>query len=119
MKMELPKIRDGVYCHKLVAETAKNLARAAYEHIAVRNNEFFAQNPSMEAFVAKTWPGFVEDARTTLVKMLSGSYPEELKQEIYQAIVLDNQLTRGRLERVASRQRTGQVPQLGLSQAGD
>lgn len=108
----VPKIKEGVYCHKLVAETAKNLARSIYERLASTNNEFFAQNPSMEVFVGKTWPGLVEDARTTLVQMLTLPYPEELKEQIHEAIVLDNSLTRGRPERVASRTRTGITPQL-------
>lgn len=112
------EIPPQTYCHKLIAETAKSLARSIYEHNAKRDNEFFAQVDE-ETFVSRSWPGLVEDARTTLVNMLAGSYPEALKEEIAQAIILDNTLTRGRPERVASRLKTAQTPTALLRTASE
>ena len=100
---------EGTFCHQLIADTAKSLARSLYEKMASRSNEFFKEVPSEELFVAKVWPGLVEDARSTLIDMLAGNYPEELKEQIHKAIVLDNTLTRGRPERVGSRLRTAQT----------
>lgn len=104
-----PAIPEGTFCHQLIADTAKSLARHLYERLATRSNEFFREVPSEELFVEKTWPGLIEDARSTLIDMLAGTYPEELKAEIHRAIVLDNTLTRGRPERVGSRIRTAQT----------
>lgn len=101
---------EGTYCHHLIAETAKALATRLYQHSVLRNNEFFAQNRSEKDFVAACWPSLIEEARSTLVDMLRGPYPEELKTQIHEAMVLDNTLTRGRPERVASRSRTGMSP---------
>lgn len=112
------EIPAQTYCHKLIAETAKSLARTIYVHNARRSNEFFAQVDE-ETFVQRSWPGLVEDARTTLIDMLAGNYPEALKEEISQAIILDNTLTRGRPERVASRLKTAQTPTALLRTASE
>lgn len=105
MRMKAP---DGTYCHKLVADTAKSFARLLHERLCTKDNDFFARNPDENVFVAKMWGTMIEDARATLVDMLSQPLPDALKDEIATAIIADNTLTRGRLERVASRLRTGQ-----------
>ena len=105
MRIQAP---DGTYCHKLVAETAKNFARLMHQRLCTKDNAFFAQNPSEDEFVRKVWGTLIEDARATLVDMLSQPLPDALKDQIATAIIADNTLTRGRLERVASRMRTGQ-----------
>jgi len=95
------------FCHTLIRETAESMAKSLYEKLAVKN-DFFAANPKETPFVAKMWPVLIEEARATLVNMLSLPYPEQLKEQIADAIIKDNTLTRGRPDRVASRQRTGQ-----------
>lgn len=102
------KTPDGTYCHKLVAETAKSFARLLHERLCRKDNDFFVQNPDENEFVRQVWPTMIEDARATLVDMFSQPLPDALKDEIAAAIIADNTLTRGRLERVASRLRTGQ-----------
>lgn len=98
------------HCHFLVRDTAQKMALAIYEKMCSNSDTFYKRNPSEKAFVAKLWPSLIEEARATLVAMLRGSYPEELKEQIAAAIIQDNSLTRGRPQRVASRQRTRQGP---------
>ena len=101
------------HCHFLVKETAHKMAGALYEKMCSKSDAFFSANPSEQVFIAAFWGSLVEDARATLVAMLRGAYPEELKEQIAAAIIADNSLTRGRPARVASRRRTnssGAVP---------
>ena len=107
----MPAPTQAPFCHSLIKETAQSLARNLYEKLALKN-DFFAVNPKEAPFVEKMWPVLIEDARATLVNMLSLPYPEELKEQIADAIIKDNTLTRGRPDRVASRLRTGQSGRL-------
>lgn len=100
---------EKAHCHVLVKDTARGLATALYQHMATKSDSFYKANPEVEPFVNSMWQHFVEEARATLVKMLTLPYPEELKEQIAAAIILDNTLTRGRPERIASRVRTGQL----------
>lgn len=80
-----------------------------YEQMASRMDGFH-KALSAEQFCDMMWPELVEEARATLLRMLHGNYPADLKDEIAQAIVLDNTLTFGRQERVQSRLKTAQTP---------
>lgn len=77
--------------HNLIAETAQSIAREAYESIA-HSNDFYAAWPDRERFVAQNWSMFVQDARTALLKILAGDYPEAMKQPIYEAMLIDGEL---------------------------
>jgi hypothetical protein len=84
------------HCHKLIAETAKDMARAAYEERASHSNHFYEKFPSMEEFVDDCWMHFIETARHTLAVMLGGPYRQELKESIYDALIKDQSIRRGR-----------------------
>lgn len=56
--------------HNLVAETAKEMARAIYEVAATESNEFYKTWPSMEGFVRARWHSFIQPARTHLAELL-------------------------------------------------
>lgn len=86
----MPKI-----CHHLVAETAKGMARALYEELSL-DNHWHKNSPTEDAFVEFMWPGLIEQARHTLAGMLAGGHPEELKNEILDALVKDASLPRRR-----------------------
>ena len=97
------------HCHFLVKETARSLAEALYEKMASESPGFYKANPQAQAFVNVNWKHFLEEARSTLVQMLTLPYPEELKEQIAEAIIQDSSLTRDRPARLASRIRTGQL----------
>ena len=90
-------------------ETARGLAEALYERMASASPGFYKANPKPLPFINSTWQHLIEEARTTLIQMLSLAYPQELKDEIVEAIIQDNSLTRDRPDRIASRVRTGQL----------
>lgn len=78
-------------CHEMIAATAKNMAEELYETLA-KDNNWYARNPNRRAFVRRVWPSLVSQARATLAGMLGGSYPEELKEKIADALIKDEEL---------------------------
>ncbi len=84
--------------HNLIADTAKAIAREAYESIA-HDNAFYAEWPDMHLFVAANFQMFVPEARTALMKMLEVEryedgkpvyvYPEAIREPIYEAFLKD------------------------------
>lgn len=87
------------------------MAASLYEKMATISPSFYKDHPDEQRFINAHWQYLIEPARTTLVSMLTGGYPQELKDQIAEAIIADNTLTRGRPERVASRNRTGHTAQ--------
>lgn len=80
------------YAHKLIAETAKEIAAAAYEDMAL-DNTFYQMWPNQKKFVNKQHRTFIRAAREALAKMLGmPEYSEEIKEEIFQALLLDRAL---------------------------
>lgn len=97
--MREPLIRlpgKGAHAHKLVAKTAMEMAQEAYEKNAGRSNDFYEKYPDMEAYVSSCWALYLDAARTTLTQLLTTNMDENLKDEIYQALVKDATLRRGR-----------------------
>lgn len=86
----------GAHAHKLVAKTAQEMAQEVYEKNAGRSNEFYEKYPDLEAYVKECWPLYLEAARTTLAQLLSTNMDENLKEEIYEALIRDATLRRGR-----------------------
>lgn len=89
------------YCHEMVKETAQEMAGAAFEVLASDNTRWAKMKtmcPELSAadtqkvFVGKLWPHLIEQARTTLAKMLTGPLPDLVKDQIHEALVLDNEL---------------------------
>ena len=92
--------------HKVVATVAKEAAGQLYETVMGDNviyTEWKRQNPNMNAkqlekrFIDKNWGKCIEFARATLSLMLNNhSLPEKVREDIYEALVLDNTLVVGR-----------------------
>lgn len=82
--------------HKLVAQTAREMAGAIYEELA-KNNEWYKANPSQTEFIERVHGSLLVQARDVLASMLAlPNYPETLKEQIAEALILDNQLQLGR-----------------------
>lgn len=77
--------------HKMIADVAKEIAAEAYESVA-HDNTFYAEWPSRRNFVRANWRMFVDDARRSLLAILSGEYPQSMKDEVYEALVKDGSL---------------------------
>lgn len=94
-------IPGGRSCHKLVAETAKEMAGCAVDEM-LKDNSIYERaktlNPDLTIpqlhakLVSSTWPALVEQARATLAKLLAGPLAPELKDQIASALILDNTL---------------------------
>ncbi len=94
------------HIHLKVADVAKEMAHLLYETMMGDNvwySAWKAANPNYNAkkleakFVEKNWPRMVGQARATLAGMLADkSYPETMKEEIFEALCLDSSLKLGR-----------------------
>lgn len=80
------------HCHKLVKSVAQEMAGEWYEDAAQHDNKFYADWPSDREFVRMNWGLFVKPAREQLARMLGMNYPEQMKAEIYEALVADHTL---------------------------
>ena len=89
--------------HKLVAQTAKEIACEVYEVLASANNRFFKLYPTMDLFVNRCWSEFIGDARKALARMLQpepGSdpryptykYSEHIRNEVFEALCLEGEM---------------------------
>lgn len=97
--------RPSGHAHKLIAATAKAMAHELYDE-TMRNNEWHkwwkAQYPSdtpqqREArFVNKNAAKLLAAARAMLARRLDLSHDPVEKETIYQALLLDSTLIRGR-----------------------
>lgn len=86
------------HAHVLVAKTAKEMAGALFEEM-MRDNALYkqwkAQCPELtpkklqQRFILQAQPLLLEQARATLAKMLTGPYPEALKDQIADALIQD------------------------------
>lgn len=95
----------GLHAHKLVAKTAVELCNELYDTV-MSNNQVRAEwkRQNLDAperllrrrFIAKNAEKMIEAARTTLTLMLRGNLPEDQKEIILEALVLDNTLRKGR-----------------------
>ena len=86
----------GSHAHKLVAKTAMEMAQEVYEKSAGRSNEFYEKYPDREAYVTSCWALYLDAARATLAQLLTTNMEESLKEQIYDALIKDATLRRGR-----------------------
>lgn len=101
----MPQHRPSKHVHKLVHSTAVSMAHELYD-VMMLDNIWYGlwkrQNPGIGAvgladrFVARNLSRLVPQARATLAGMLRTTTDECLKEEIYEALLLDNTLIRGR-----------------------
>lgn len=93
------------HAHKLVVETANEMAHELYDTM-MQDDKWYThwktQYPGVSAkgleyrFVQRNLPRLIEGARVVLAGMLAGPAPQVLKDQIYEALVLDATLKRGR-----------------------
>jgi len=72
------------------------MAQEVYEKNAGRSNEFYEQYPDRESYVSSCWALYLDAARATLTQLLTTNMDEVLKDQIYDALVKDATLRRGR-----------------------
>lgn len=102
MKQERP----SGHAHFLVKETAVAMAHELYDTM-MQDNEWYRvwklQNPGCNAkklekrFVDKNLARLLPQARATLAGMLRTTGDEAIQEQIYEALVLDGTLIRGRM----------------------
>ena len=94
-----------IHAHKLVAEVAVAAAHEKYDQLMFDDMlwaEWKRRHPGMsskalEAKFVREWaPKCVEIARATLTMLLTQPIDEGLKEQIHEALILDNTLARGR-----------------------
>jgi len=83
--------KDGRMVHKLIRKTAKEMAGHFYE-FAAHDDTFYKYYPSLKFFCEYEWQKFVNIAKQVLTDMLTGTYPDTYKAEIYEALLLDGTL---------------------------
>ena len=95
----------AAHAHRLVAETARDLAYVMYDELMCQNKFYqhvrstypnLDDTQRRERFARQLVPRMIEPARATLAAMLNGPYDESLKETIAQALMLDKTLKRGR-----------------------
>lgn len=102
-------VKDQSHAHKLVAETAKGMAREVWDKIMTTRGDIFDRFKAQpdndglstkeleEKFCSKLWPSMLDEARGVLAGMLRNPSIDPLqKQTICDALLLDNTLLRGR-----------------------
>lgn len=98
--------QTSAHCHELIRETAVEMAHTTYAEL-MRRNEWYdlhkKQFPGLNAkalenrWVSMHWGQHVEGARAVLASMLSDPLPDDLKDRISDALILDKALVRGRV----------------------
>jgi len=84
-----PPVKAKGVVHKLLAQTAKEMARCWYEE-AAHDNDFYREHPNIHLFVDRRWGNFIRHARSALTDMLAmPNVPENQKAEIYDALLLN------------------------------
>jgi hypothetical protein len=98
----------GMHVHKLVRKVAIEMAGEMYEDVMKQDNKLYEewkrQCPDLtperlEAmWIELAWPRLVQNGsvRATLARLLTTTLDPELKSEIYDALVKDASLRRGR-----------------------
>jgi len=96
---------NQAHAHWRVRETAIAMGHQLYDHL-MHDNDFnriwkerypdLNSKQREELFVAKNLYRLLPQARATLTQMLNMSYDDVLKEHIYEALLLDATLVRGR-----------------------
>lgn len=89
-RLVLPRPVSRKRAHWRVARLAVEMAQAQYEEFA-KDNDWYKLYPNRKWWVRRAVPFYTEPARATLAGMLAGPYPEDLKREIFECLVIDNQ----------------------------
>ena len=88
----MPQInKPNSYCHRLIRDTARSMAEEIYE-VGASDNDWYEKYPDRKAYVKAAWPLLIEEARATLARLLTTPINEKLKEQISEALILDNTL---------------------------
>lgn len=120
---ELPDVAEGhstprtMHVHKMIRATAIDMAAELYKNV-MHDNAIYAHwkrlcpelTPTLceFLFIDMIWPKLVPQARATLASMLgpgNANVSEEMKQQIYHALIEDNALVVGRSRNERRQQR--------------
>jgi hypothetical protein len=106
--MPQTEIRPGAAphecCHIMVREVALSLCAEQYEIVMGDNkvrNRWKARNPGAPAaallnrFLNKYWAAYIPAARATMAHLLTGPLPEDVKDDIHEALLADTSLRVG------------------------
>jgi hypothetical protein len=95
-------------CHRLVRATAIGIAEQVYDALMKDNltyRDWKSKVPQLtpeklhRLWKIHAWPSFIPAARAQLAAMLeSEAYSERMKDEISEALILDNSLGRGQIK---------------------
>lgn len=86
-------------CHRMIAETAKELCAAEYEMNCGLSNDFYKAYPVQKKYVRRHWKNMIAAARKTLTACLkSPNLSENQKDQIMEALLLDRTLPQGDLQ---------------------
>lgn len=106
-------MNPNVAAHKLVRQVAVAMAIDLYDELMKDNTRYAAWKklcPELEPellmkmWVQQAWPSLIDSARATLAKMLTMNYPDNLKEDITDALIKDNMLRPGKVRTVLARQ---------------
>lgn len=87
-----PGAKDRRLVHKLVRDTAKEMAGAFYD-FAAHDNVFYKHYPSCKFFIDYEWQKFVYAAKQALTTMLTTpGRPDAERTQIYDALIADSTL---------------------------
>lgn len=104
-KSKFSRAPNAAAAHRLVRDVAVDFAHEAYAALMARNDWYDAlkrANPGVtpewleKGWVNMHYPRFLEAARAQMAGMLAGPQDGPLKEQIAEALMLDNTLTRGR-----------------------
>lgn len=75
--------------HKMVAELAAKMALTVYAERCRRDPGLDRSDKAARLWASRAWVLFRLEARATLAKMLESNMAEDLKNQIFQALLLD------------------------------
>ena len=78
--------------HRIVAASARAQCGELYEVFAAKMPGFREAFPDERSFVKKFWGHFIKSARATLAQSLAGPMREDLKEKVYEALIMDHSL---------------------------
>ena len=83
--------RSQAMVHPLIKSTAVEIAGTVYEEMA-KDAYFYKRYPDQKHFINYTWMQFITEARKALSLMLGSNADEDTKKQIYEALMLNEQL---------------------------
>lgn len=90
------KRHPDITSHKMIADVAVGMAQEVYEEMCSGSNAIYKVHGNRDDFIKQCAPTLVRAARIMLSQMLGDpKTPEWEKEQIYEALLLDNSLPKG------------------------